>query len=158
MSEMKRAASALVETRTERFESLHPLAESRARLEGAMARVKLVPGSQFVPEWREEGGKAVLEARFLPPRGIQALLRGISLLLVTLIGASVYEAMTDAPGALRYLVPGFTLLCILGLPMLSLALNSQREAHESRIRRAIREALLDADAAFPPPHRWADED
>ena len=39
-----------------------------------------------------------------------------------------------------------------------LALNSQREAHESRIRRAIREALLDQDSGFPPPHRWADED
>ena len=158
MSEMKRAGRALVESRIERFESLHPLAESRARLERAMARARLVPGTQFVPEWREEGGKAVLEARFLPPRGIQALLRAISVLLVALIAASAYELMTTATGALRLLLPGFTLLCILALPLVTLALNSQREAHESRIRRAVREALLDADPAFPPPHRWADED
>jgi hypothetical protein len=66
--------------------------------------------------------------------------------------------MTVHEGALRLLLPGFTVLCILALPILTLALNSQREAHESRIRRAIRQALLDADPAFPPPHRWADED
>lgn len=158
MSEMKRAGRALVETRTERFESLHPLAESRARLQQAMARSKLVPGPQFMPEWREEGGKAVLEARFLPPRGIHALLRAISLLLVLLIAASVYELRPGNAGALHFLVPAFTLLCILGLPIVTLALNSQREAHESRIRRAIRAALLDQDCGFPPPHRWADED
>jgi hypothetical protein len=50
------------------------------------------------------------------------------------------------------------LLCILGLPLLTLALNSQREALESRIRRAIRVALLDADEAYPPRQRWPDED
>jgi len=158
MSEMKRAASALVESRTERFESVHPLAESRARLERAMARARLVAGPQFVPEWREEGGKAVLEARFLPPRGIHALLRAISVALVLLIAASAYELISIPTGALRLLLPGFTVLCILGLPLFTLALNSQREAHESRIRRAIREALLDQDPAFPPPHRWPDED
>ena len=158
MSEMKRAGRALVESRTERFESLFPLDQSRARLERAMARTRLVAGAQFVPRWREEGGKAVLEATFLPPRGIHGLLRGISLLLVVLIGTSIYEIVSTSTGALRYLVPGFTIACILGLPLLTLALNSQREAHESRIRRAIREALLDADPAFPPPHRWSDED
>lgn len=157
MSEMKRAASALVQTRTERFESLHALAESRARLESAMARARLT-GTQFEPLWREEGGKAVLEARFLPPRGIQGLLRAISLLLVVLIGASAYELVAGVPGALRFLLPAFTVLCILGLPIFTLALNSQREALESRIRRAIREALLDQDSHFPPRQRWADED
>ena len=55
-------------------------------------------------------------------------------------------------------MPGFTLLCILAMPILTLALNSQREALESRIRRAIRVALLDADAGYPPRQRWADED
>jgi len=43
MSEMKRAASALVETRVESFESLHPLEESRARLGAALDRQGIEP-------------------------------------------------------------------------------------------------------------------
>ena len=158
MSEMKRAGRALVESRTERFESVHPLEESRSRLAAAMARAKVVPGGSFVPEWREEKGRAVLEATFLPPRGIHGLLRAISILLMALIAASVYVLMRYPAGAVRFLLPAFTILSILALPIVTLALNSQREAHESRIRRAIREALLDQDPGFPPPHRWADED
>lgn len=158
MSEMKRAGKALVESRTERFESVHPLDESRSRLAAAMARAKVVPGPGFVPQWREEEGRVVLDATFLPPRGIHALLRAISILLVVLIAASVYVLMRYPAGAMRFLLPGFTILSILALPIITLALNSQREAHESRIRRAIRVALLDADEAYPPRQRWADED
>lgn len=158
MSEMKRAGRALVESRTERFESVHPLEASRSRLAAAMARAKVVPGRSFVPSWREEGGRAVLEATFLPPRGIHGLLRGISILLVVLIAASAYVLMRYPAGAVRFLLPALTLLSILALPLVTLALNSQREAHESRIRRAIRVALLDADDAYPPRQRWADED
>ena len=158
MSEMKRAGRALVESRTERFESVHSLEESRARLAAAMARAKIVAGGSFAPAWHEEKGRAVLEAKFLPPRGTQALLRGISIVLTVLVAASVYAVMRFPAGALRFLLPAFTILSILALPIVTLALNSQREAHESRIRRAIREALADQDPRFPPPHRWADED
>jgi hypothetical protein len=158
MSEMKRAASALVASRTERFESVHSLEDSRKRLAAALARAKLAPGDRFVAQWHDEGGRAVLEARFLPPRGIHALLRAISLLMAVLVAASAYVILSMPTGALRFLLPAFTLLCILGLPLLTLALNSQREALESRIRRAIRVALLDADEAYPRRQRWPDED
>ena len=158
MSEMKRAGRALVESRTERFESVHPLEESRTRIAAALARAKIVPGASFAPEWHEEEGRAVLEAKFFPPRGVHALLRAISVMLVVLIAASVYVLMRYPAGALRFLLPAFTVLSILGLPIITLALNSQREAHESRIRRAIRVALLDADEAYPPQQRWTDED
>jgi hypothetical protein len=155
---MKRAAQALVETRTERFESLHTLDDSRARLDAAFGRMRVVPGPGFVPHWREEQGRAVLEAQFLPPRAVHGFIRGVSLLMLALVIGSGYVIMRTPEGALRFLLPLVTLLAILGFPIVTLALNSQREAHESRIRRAIRVALLDADERLPPPQRWADED
>jgi len=158
VSDMKRAAQALVATRTERFESLHPLAESRTRLDAALARMRVVHDGRFVPHWREEAGHAVLEGEFLPPRGVQGLLRALSVLMALLVVASGYVIATVHEGSLRFLLPLATLLAILGLPLLTLGLSSQREALESRVRRAIRVALLDADEKFPPPQRWADED
>jgi hypothetical protein len=155
---MKRAAKALVEARTERFESLHPLDESRSRLAATFEHLRVVPGDRFVPQWREEAGRAILEAQFLPPRGVQGLVRGISLFMLLLVVASAYAILQTHEGAMRFLLPLSTGLVILGFPILTLALNSQRDAHESRIRRAIRVALLDVDVKLPPPQRWADED
>ena len=42
------------------------------------------------------------------------------------------------------------------IPMLVLALASQREAREATFARAVRAALRDEDAAYPPPKRWDD--
>jgi len=158
MSEMKQAARALVERRVERFESVHSLAESQRRLAEALKRASIAPSETFVQRWSEPGGRAVLEAEFLPPRGIHALLRAISVGMLVLVAASIYEYMMVSGGALRFLLPMCTVLVILGFPIFTLGLNSQREARESRIRRAIRVALLDADEKFPPRQRWADED
>jgi len=158
VSDMKRAAQALVQTRVERFESLHALAESKARLAAAFARTKIEPGASFDAQWSESGGRAVLEARFLPPGGIHGLLRAISVAMLVLLAASVYEIVAVKDGAARFLLPLATLLVILGFPIFTLALNSQREARESRIVRAIRVALLDADEGFPPQQRWSDEE
>jgi len=158
MSEMKQAAKALVERRVERFESVHPLEESRSRLAAALERAHIGADQGFIVHWSEHQGRAVLEAEFLPPRGIHALLRAISLGMLVLVVASVYEVAAAPPGAARFLVPLCTVLVILGFPIFTLGFNSQREARESRIRRAIRSALLDADEAFPPRQRWADED
>jgi hypothetical protein len=155
---MKRAAKSLVERRTERFESLHPLTDSVSRLAATFDRMRVVPGERFVPQWHEEAGHAVLDAQFLPPRGIQGFVRAASLFMFALIVASAYLVLRTHEGAARFLLPFFTVLVILGFPIVTLALNSQREAHESRIRRAIRVALLDADERLPPPQRWADED
>jgi hypothetical protein len=158
MSDMKRAAQALVERRTERFESRHPLEESRRRLAAQLERARVVPGPGFVPHWRAEGDHAVLEAEFLPPRGVNAALKAASIAMFLLVAGSAYVLATKREGSIHILLPLVTLLAILGLPIFTLAFNSQREAHESRIRRAIRVALLDADAAFPPRQKWADED
>jgi hypothetical protein len=89
---------------------------------------------------------------------VNAALRAASIGLFLLVAGSAYVLMTKRQGSVHFLLPLFTLLAILGLPLVTLAFNSHREAHESRIRRAIRVALLDADAAFPPRQRWADED
>jgi len=158
MSEMKQAAKALVERRVERFESVHPLEESKARLAAALERARAAPDASFVVHWSENAGRALLEAQFLPPRGIQGLLRAISIGMLALVAASIYEVMAADAGGARFLLPICTVLAILGFPIFTLGLNSQREARESRIRRAIQSALLDADEKFPPQQRWADED
>lgn len=158
MSEMKQAAKALVQRRVERFESLHPREESHARVAAALERARIDPAAGFIPHWGEDGGRAVLEVEFLPPRGIHGLLRAISIGMLVLVAASIYEVVSVADGAMLFLLPLCTGLVILGFPIFTLGLNSQREARESRIRRAIRSALLDADEKFPPPQRWPDED
>ena len=61
-------------------------------------------------------------------------------------------------GPAQFMLPLFTVLAILGLPFVALGLASQRDAAESRLRRAIRVALLDEAERLPPPQRWEDED
>jgi hypothetical protein len=52
----------------------------------------------------------------------------------------------------------FTALAMFAMPLAVNAISSQREAEESRLARAIRAALRDESAAYPPQQRWADED
>jgi len=158
MSEMRRAARALVEHRTERFESRHPPGESKARLDAALAKLERSGASRFIPSWREEGGKAILQAQFLPRARTQAVLTASSIVLSLLVLASAWLLYSTDEGAVRYLVPLFTGLAILAFPFVALALSSNREAEESRIRRAIRIALLDEAERLPPPKKWDDED
>lgn len=158
MSEMRRAAKALVERRTERFESRHTLADSKARLDRQIAKAKLSGASQFRPAWSEEGGKVVLTAEFLPRARTQAVLTLSSLVLTLLVLASVWLLFTTEEGALRYLVPMFTGMSILAFPFVALALSSNRAAEESRIARAIRVALLDEDEKYPKRQHWDDEE
>jgi hypothetical protein len=158
MSEMRRAARALVERRTERFESRHDLDASKARLARALERARLPHSPTFEASWIAENGQVVLEARFLPHARTIAMLQVLSLAMVALVALSAWTVTKGDEGALRFLVPLFTVLAILALPFVSLALASSREAREARIRKAIRIALMDEDEAFPPQQRWADED
>ena len=155
MSEMKRAARGLVEARTERFESRHALAESQQRLQAALARMQAERSSVFVPRWSEAAGRAVLEARFEPPPRTLRLLKMLSAAMALLVAASVWAAVTQ-DGPLRFGLPLFTALAVLALPFVALGLGSQREAHEARLRRAIRMALLDEPERMPPAQRWED--
>lgn len=158
MSEMRRAAKALVERRTERFESRHTLADSKARLDRQIAKAKLSGASRFVPGWSDEGGKVILTAEFLPRARTQAVLTMSSLVLTLLVLASVWLPFTTDEGALRYLVPMFTGMSILAFPFVALALSSNRAAEESRILKAIRVALLDEDEKYPKRQHWDDEE
>ena len=157
MSEMKRAARALVEVRSERFESRHALEESQARLADALGRARVEGSSVFTPVWSADGRRAVLEARFAPPVAILRLLKALSAGMALAVAASAWAIATQE-GALQFLLPLSTVLAILALPFVALGLASQREAEEARIRKAIRVALLDEDESLPPRQRWDDEE
>jgi hypothetical protein len=157
MSEMRRVAKALVETRTERFESLHGRDESKARLARALGRVGDHAATLAEYTWSEVDGRAVLDVRFAPPPRIPRLLKLLSGAMAGLVAASAWAiAMQD--GALRFLLPLFTAFAILAVPMVALGLGSQRAADESRIARAIRTALRDEEERMPKQQAWEDED
>jgi hypothetical protein len=157
MSEMKRAARALVEVRSESFESRHALEESKARLADALGRARAEGRSVFTAAWSADGGRAVLVARFAPPATTLRLLQALSGGMAIAVAASAWAIATQE-GALQFLLPLSTALAILALPFVALGLGSQREAEEARIRKAIRVALLDEDAGLPARQRWADEE
>lgn len=158
MSGMRSAAKGLVETRSESFESRHPETESRARLQIALAAVP-VRQTSLETQWQSRDGRPVLVALFKPSPRTQRFLQGLSVGMALLVAASAWALVSDkVAGSAAFLVPMIAVLAILGFPFLVLGLASQREADESRIRKAIRVALLDEDQAFPPMQRWADED
>jgi len=157
MSEMRRVARALVERRTERVESRHPLAESRQRLEAALGRARLEGASAFTHAWHDAGGKAVLDLSYAPPLRLQRMLQAISVVMVLALAATGWAIATQE-GAIAFLVPMVTVFAILGLPIVTLGLGSRRAAEEARIAKAIRVALLDEEERLPPQQRWKDED
>lgn len=145
---MRRAAQALVGRSTERFESAHGLEQSRARLAAQLARSKPAGQVAFSERWTTEGDRAVLEAQFAPARSTQRLLRMMSVSMALLLGVSAWAAFSaQASGVLRWLLPIFTLLAILGVPLATAGLGAHREAEEARIRKAIRAALAKDDPA-----------
>lgn len=157
MSELRKAARALVERRTERIESRHALAESQARLAAALGRAAPHASTAFTPKWSTAEGRAVLEASYGPAPRIGRWLKLFSVGMALLVGASAWMiAATEGPG--RFLLPLFTAFAILALPYVALGMGSQRAAEEARIAKAIRVALLDEEERLPPPQRWEDED
>lgn len=159
MSDMRRAARALVETHTERFESRHRTEEASRRLDMALAKLHGYGAVVFASRWEGSGQGSALIAQFAPPAKTQRLLKALSLGMALLIGASIWAVVSaEVSGSARFLLPMIAVLAILGFPFLVLGLASSRQSDEARIRKAIRIALLDEDEAFPPPQRWADED
>jgi hypothetical protein len=156
-SEMRRVAKALVERRSESFASRYPRDESIARLKKALegfAPTRL----QLESAWHEGPEGLRLDVRFNPARRTDWFLKASSVFLTLLMGSAVWAWL--APGedrTVKFLVPLLTVLGILAFPFVVVALGSQREAEESRLRRAIRRALVDEDEKFPPQQRWADE-
>jgi len=156
VSEMKRAAASIVERRTERFESAHDLALSRSRLDAALDSARIRRPWPFESRWTET--PVALEVTFGPSRAARAFLNLASLAFVVLFGASAWTLAKSDSEALRFLVPLITVLLVLGFPLVSLAMASNRSALESRIRRAIRVALKDEEERFPAQQSWGDED
>lgn len=149
-SEMRRYAGALVERHSETFESRHPLEESRARLASAFEREPAARSAQFRATWRSDAGRAILVAEFAPSPRVQRLLKLVSAAMMLMVAASAWLLLSPGDArTLRFLVPMFTVLAILGVPLVAVALGSQREADESRIRKAIRAALLDEGGTLP---------
>jgi len=139
-------AKALVESRSESYRSRHPLDESNARLESALARIIKPDHNRFELAWKSDAEGLVLEARFAPSGRTQRLLHGISIVLTLLVLSSVWALVApDEERSVRFLVPLLAVLGILGFPLVVMALGSQREAEEADIRKAIRRALTDAD-------------
>jgi hypothetical protein len=156
MSETRRSARALVAHRTERFESRHDREESARRLALALERVH--DAGDFGRRWIDEGGTTVLEADFPPSRRTLRMLQLLSVAMLGLIAASAWVLRQPGEGAERFLLPLFTVLSILALPFVTLGLGSARAAREARICKAIRVALQDENAAFPPRQKWDDEE
>jgi hypothetical protein len=156
-SEARRAARALIEQRVERFESRHATDVSKARLEAALARARPTGRVVFTPHWIVEDGRAVLEAGFAPPPRIDTILKATSIAMVLLVAATAW-AFVEAGEALAWMLGLSTCFMVLGLPFVFVALGSNREAEESRIRRAIRAALMDEEEKLPPMKKWGDEE
>ena len=142
MSELRRTARELVETRCERFESRHALAESKARLAAALERAHAAGSTMLTLSWSAAGERGVLDARFAPPAATQRILKVLSIGMALAVAASAWAIVAEE-GTLRFLLPLFTALAILALPFVALGLGSARAAEEARIRKAIRVALLD---------------
>lgn len=140
MSEMSRAAKALVETRTERHAAALTLEAARSQVDQALARLGPPRATVLTLAWSEADGEAVVEARFAPPRATQRQLKALSIMMALLLAASAW-AIAYEQGAMRFLLPLFTVLAILAVPFVALGLSSRRAAEESRITRAIRVAL-----------------
>ena len=144
-SETSRIARALVASHGESFASRHTRAESEARLAAALAPIHATR-CRFESRWREDSAGLVLDAEYRPVPGIRLFLQATSIVLVALIASSVWAVVgAKDEGALAFLVPLATALAILGFPFMVVAIGSQREAEEARIRKAIRRALTDED-------------
>jgi hypothetical protein len=146
-SEMRRMARALVERRSEAFESRYPRDESAARLEHAIAGFA-PKGMVFETAWREETGATWLDVRFAPSPATRFFLNSASAVLTLLIAATIGALVVPGePPVNRYLVALLTVLAILAFPFVVVAYGSRREAEESTLRRKIRRAIVEREEA-----------
>lgn len=152
-------ARGLVETKHKTYESERPLEEARRRFEIMLEGQGIGRKVVFRPTWLEKDGKAVLEMELAPQPATLKLLKGLSIAMALLVAASAWVIWSpQVSGSVTFLLPLMTGLAILGFPILTLALASNREAEEARIHKAARVALLGEEARLPPQQQWKDED
>jgi hypothetical protein len=157
MSEMRRSARRLVESRSERFVSRHDLVESQRRVAAALGKLDPSRSLRLDYAWEKEEERPVLVATFAPAPNTRRLMSALSLCMALLIGASAWAIFSrDVSTSAAFLLPMITALAILGLPLMILALASRRAAEEAVISKALRAALLGEEAGFPAIRSWED--
>ncbi len=160
MSETRQLARSLVEPEPVSFDSRHPRAESIERVRAAARAFELdLDGERVVitsrnaryeGKWEGSADALRLEGVFIPGKRVQGFLKATSAVMVLLMAAStwiLWSGGDDSPA--RFLVPLVTLLAILGLPFVVTGMASAREADKSRIRKALRVALVDEEVRLP---------
>ena len=154
-SEVRRIAMALVQTTTESFATHHPQAESERRLAAAIEARR--PRLSIVEvAWADGAEGPRVEVRSRPAPHVRHFLVASSVALTMLLASSAWVILSSAePAPMKFLVPLVAVLGILAFPLVVVGLGSQREAEESRLRRAIRHALL-GEEEFPRPLRNED--
>jgi hypothetical protein len=157
MSETSRLAKSLLEQRDERFLSAHPLAESQRRLTKLMASAAPARAMRYALAWNEEDGRARLDVRFSPLPRTRLWLHAMSIGLTLLVACSAWVIVSPREeSTVKWLLPIFTALAVLAMPLVVVAFASRREAEEAQLRRIVRRALLDEE--LPPMQRWSEED
>ena len=141
MSELRRAARRLVETRREAFESRYPLEDSKRRLEAGLAKIP-APERSFAQAWSGDEAHPVLTASFDPAPRILRFLKLFSVIL-GLVMAGAVASWFVSDGALPWVATISAALAFLFFPFVILGLSSHQDARDARIKRAIRIALLE---------------
>jgi len=142
-SEVRRAASALVARREERFATRRAEADARERLERALAPMRF-SRMTVEREWRKGEAGPELLVRLGPVASIEKWLGAASLLMVALIAAAVWAVASESISrSIAFLLPLAAALAIFSVPLVAAAMGSQREGEEARLRKAIRSALGD---------------
>jgi len=156
-SEMRRAAKALVEPHPHTIKSDYPPGEASERIKGLIASGKLgaatadasgdailirtSKGDHFAGKWTVSAEGQVLEGEFLPPAGIQRVLKGFAAGLTLLLVATAWTFVAGLETSLKVSASLFTLFAILAFPYVILGLSSQRSGREAAIARAVQRAL-----------------
>jgi hypothetical protein len=144
-SEMRRLAKLLVERRTDAFASRYPRRESEQRVKAAMEGFA-PKGMVYDTAWRDEAGATFLDVTFAPARGTRWFLNSASLVLATLVGATLWAFIAPGePAGARILIAIVTLLAILAFPFVVTAYGSRRDAEEATLRRRIRRAIVEEE-------------
>ena len=168
-SETRRAAHALVATRSQNFPSRFSRAESMARLTAALGAIETDSGQRaavrgivaadrvvlafarrlghrsqctFEGAWVADGEAVRLDGTFVPVGRTRRFLASTSVVLSILILASLWALFSpNQDASMKVLVPMITVLSILAFPFVVVAMASHREVEELAISKVVRKAL-----------------
>ena len=167
MSEARRLARSLVEPEALAVDSLFARAESLERLRHAtrqlsaqldMERVTIeAQRARYDARWEGSDKGVRLAGEFQPEPRARRILTGLSAGMTLLLAASAWLILQTEAGAARFLVPLFTALATLALPLVVIGMASVGEADRARIRKALRVALRGESERLSRAQSWDDE-